>query len=144
MGLDDCLRRMLPKKRPELRMKIFREWRRVNLRATFNREPTDQEIKKEIKVFRERKFNDPNFIFHFAESFKDFVPDFHKDNRVKKAQKAAKQRWSKKSEENWDCAFDKPPGSVGVPPAGFSSKTPAGRRRSGIKRANSLVRLASA
>jgi hypothetical protein len=99
IGLDEWLRRLLPKKRPEDRMKIFREWRRVNLRAKFKREPTDQEVEEEIKSIRERKFGPSNYVFGFGDSLMDFVPVFHKENRRKKAQTAANKRWSKKSEK---------------------------------------------
>jgi hypothetical protein len=99
LGLDDWLRRMLPKKRPEDRMKIFREWRRLNLRAKFKREPTDQEVEEEIKLIRERKFDPSNYVFGFGDSLMDYVPEFHKQNRIKRAQIAAAKRWSKKSEK---------------------------------------------
>jgi len=99
IGLDEWLRRILPKKRPEDRMKIFREWRRLNLRAKFNREPTDQEIEEEIKMFRERKFDPSNYVFGFWDSLTDFVPVYHKENRRKRAQFAADKRWSKENRE---------------------------------------------
>ena len=96
IGLDEWLCRILPKKRPEDRMKIFREWRRVNLRAKFKREPTDQELEEEIKLIREQKFGPGNYTFGYADSLSDFVPEFHKQNRIKRAQNAATERWSKK------------------------------------------------
>jgi hypothetical protein len=93
MGLDEWLRRVLRDKRPEDRMKIFREWRRVSLRTKFKREPTDSEIESEIKLFREH--DALTYPFGFADSLSDFVPDFHKQNRIKRSQKAAAGRWSK-------------------------------------------------
>ena len=80
-------------------MKIFREWRRVNLRAILKLEPTDQEVDAEIKFFRECKFDTSNYVFGFWDSLTDFVPVYHKENRRKKAQIAAAKRWSKKSEK---------------------------------------------
>ena len=81
-------------------MKIFREWRRVNLRATFKREPTDLEVVEEIKLFRLPNFDGANCPFGFWDSLVDFVPLYHKENRRKKAQIAAAKRWSKKSEKS--------------------------------------------
>jgi hypothetical protein len=97
MGLDDWLRRMLPEKRPEDRMKIFREWRRLNLRTTLKREPSDQEIADEIEIIR--GLDAFNYPFGFGDSLRDFVPEFHKQNRINRAQAAANKRWSKKSEK---------------------------------------------
>jgi hypothetical protein len=99
IGLDEWLRRMLPEKRPEDRMKIFREWRRLNLRATLKHEPTDQEVEEEIKLVRERKFGPANYVFGYGDSLRDFVPIFHKENRRKKAQSAAVISWSKENRE---------------------------------------------
>ena len=99
IGLEECLRRLLPKTRPEDRMKIFREWRRVNLRATFKREPTDREVVEEIKLFREPNFDAANCPFGFWDSLTDFVPVYHKENRIKRARTAATKRWSKKSDK---------------------------------------------
>jgi DNA-directed RNA polymerase specialized sigma subunit len=98
--LDALLRVALRPKRTEDRMKIFREWRRTELRAELKREPTDQEVAAEIQLIRDRKFHTANQIFHFSESIKDFVPGFEKENRRKKAQIAAKAKWSKKSEKS--------------------------------------------
>ena len=80
-------------------MKIFREWRRAILRAVLKREPTDQETETQIKLFRGPDFDAANCPFGFWEMMKDFVPDFHKENRRKKAQIAAEKRWSKEKPE---------------------------------------------
>jgi hypothetical protein len=97
VGLDVSLRRVLRMmKRPEDRMKCFREWRRVYLSTKFKREPTDQEVEDEIKLFRDPSFDGANCRFGFWDSLADFVPDFHRDNRRKRAQIAAAARWSKK------------------------------------------------
>ncbi len=97
IGLDVALRFILKKKRPEDRMKIFREWRRKYLMAKFKREPTEQEVEDEIKLIREH--DAANFPFGFADSLKDFVPEFHKQNRIKRARTAANGRWSKESDK---------------------------------------------
>jgi len=99
IGLEVGLRLVLRKKRPEDRMKIFREWRRTILRATLKREPTDQEMETQIKLFREPNFNAANCPFGFWDALSDFVPIFQKENRTKKAKIAAAKRWSKKSEK---------------------------------------------
>lgn len=98
--LEVALRLALPKKRPEDRMKIFREWRRSYLTATLKREPTDQELEDEIKLFRGLDFNAANLHPFFWEVLKDFVPVFHKENSSKKAHIAAATRWSRKSGKN--------------------------------------------
>lgn len=100
IGLEVALRLVLRKKRPEDRMKIFREWRRTILRAELKREPTDEDMEAQIKLFREPNFDAANCRPGFWDMLKDFVPVFHKENRRKKAQIAASTRWSKKSEEN--------------------------------------------
>ena len=97
IGLDVSLRRVLRMiNRPEDRMKCFREWRRAYLRAKFKREPTDQEVEDEIKLFREPGFDGANCRFGFWDSLADFVPEFHKQNLSKRGQTAANKRWSKK------------------------------------------------
>lgn len=95
VGLEVALRMVLRKKRPEDRMKIFREWRRTVLRATLKREPTDREMEAQIKLFRKPEFDAANCRFGFWDELKDFVPAFHKENRTRKAQLAASKRWSK-------------------------------------------------
>ena len=100
IGLEVALRMVLGKKRPEDRMKIFREWRRTILRAKLKREPTEEEVETELKLFREPDFDAANRPFPFWDSLKDFVPVFHQNNRTKKAQHAAITKWSKKSEKN--------------------------------------------
>jgi hypothetical protein len=97
VGLADFLRIVLPEKRPELRRKIFREWRRKILAAEFKREPTDQEVDAEIKGFHEGKYSAAFIRFGFADSLKDFVPAFHQENRRKKARLAASARWAKEN-----------------------------------------------
>lgn len=97
--LEVALRYTLRKKRPEDRMKIFREWRRTILRAELKREPTDQEIEAQIKLFREPDFDAANTPDGFWDCLHDFVRVFHQENRRKKAQIAAVKRWSKKSEK---------------------------------------------
>jgi hypothetical protein len=103
LTLEEWLRIILRKKRPEDRMKIFREWCRFILRVRFNREPTDPEIQEEFKLIRERKFEDPNYTWSLGDSLKEFVPVFHKENSRKKAQSAAAIRWSKQNREK--CAM---------------------------------------
>lgn len=99
VGLDEALRKFLPNKKLEDRMKIFREWRRVNLRVKSQREPTDQEIVEEIKLFRKPDFDAANLNPIFWNRLKDFVPVYHKENRIIKARNAANKRWSKKNEK---------------------------------------------
>jgi hypothetical protein len=97
IGLDEWLRCVLPKRRPEDRMKIFREWRRNFLTTSLKRPPTGQELESEIALIRGIKFDEGNRIHDWAYSLKDFLPDLAKANRRKRAQIAAEKRWSKKS-----------------------------------------------
>jgi hypothetical protein len=97
MGLDEWLRRVLREKRPEDRMKIFREWRRVYLRAKLKQEPTEPEVEAEIRLIQEQ--DALTYPFGFADLLSDFVPVYHQENRRKKAQIAAAKRWSKKNEK---------------------------------------------
>ena len=99
IGLDVALRFYLPQKRPEHRRKIFRAWRVTILRATLKREPTDQEIEAQIKLFREPDFDAANCPFGFWDLLKEFVPVYQKENRRKKAQYAANIGWSKENRE---------------------------------------------
>ena len=100
VGLEVALRKVLGKKRPEDRMKIFREWRRTVLRARLKREPTDEEVEAEIKICRRPNFDAANCPLGFWDALSDFVPVFHKENRTRKAQAAAIKMWSKKSKKN--------------------------------------------
>ena len=97
VGLDAALRHILSKKRPEDRMKIFREWRRTILRAELKREPTDQETEAQIKLFREPDFDAADCAFGFWDLLNDYVPIFHAENRRKRARIAADIRWSKEN-----------------------------------------------
>ena len=94
VGLDEFLRRLFPKKRPELRQKIFREWRRTILTAEYKRAATDQEVDAELKLFREGKLSAAFYKFGFADSLNDYVPVYLQEIRVKKASNAATARWS--------------------------------------------------
>jgi hypothetical protein len=100
IGLDEWLRRVLPKTRPEVRMKIFRELRRSILRADLKRPPTEQELVSDIALIRATKFEQGNRIYEWAYCLRDFVPEFHKQNRIARAKVAAVSRWSKKSEKS--------------------------------------------
>jgi len=98
--LEVALRHILLKKRPEDRMKIFREWRRTIMWGELKREPTSEEMEAQIKLFRGPDFDAANLHPFFWDGLKDFVPVFHQENRSKKAKIAAQKRWSKKSEKN--------------------------------------------
>jgi len=93
MSLDEWLRRVLREKRPENRMKIFREWRRLYLRTKLKREPAEQEVEDEIKWVREH--DALSYPFGFADSLREFVSVYHQENRRKRAQSAAVARWAK-------------------------------------------------
>ena len=67
--------------------------------TTLKREPTDQEIEAQIKLFREPNFDATNCPFGFWDSLKEFVPVYQKENRIKKAQSAAVIRWSKENRD---------------------------------------------
>jgi hypothetical protein len=98
--LDEWLRHVLSKKRLEDRMKIFREWRRMNLALDLKRPPTDHELESDIAQIRETKFENGNRIYEWGYALNDFVPIFAQENRRKKAQAAAAKRWSTKNKKN--------------------------------------------
>jgi len=95
IGLDTALLKTLPEKRPEHRRKIFRAWRVLSLGANLKREPTEEEIEAQMKLFQGPDFDAANLHPFFWDSLKDFVPVYEKENRRKKAQSAAVIRWSK-------------------------------------------------
>jgi len=97
IGFYEWLRIALHEKRPENRMKIFREWRRGQLQGKLGRAPTDDEIFEEIKKWQETEFYDSTMIYVWMDSLRCFAPYFHRTNRSEKARKNAQKRWSKKS-----------------------------------------------
>ena len=100
MHLDTWLRLALPKKRPEDRMKILREWRRFSLEKKLNREPTDQELKDEVKQWQEHEFFDSHNSYNLMYSIREFLPIFHKENLSKRAKAMAAGRWTKKIDKS--------------------------------------------
>ena len=97
INLDAWLRVVLRGKRPEDRFKIFREWRRSYLRQTLNREPTDSEFENGVDKWKKHEFWLSYVEMRWIDNIRlDFLPQFHKENRVKRARIAADKRWTKK------------------------------------------------
>jgi len=100
---------MLPQKRPEDRMRFFREFVIANLRTRNGVkyvdgkptdkfvEPTDQDISESLTLWKSREWESIQ-ADHFIESF--FAPWFHRYTRQlrkKRAESAAAGRWCKKN-----------------------------------------------
>lgn len=95
--LDDWLRLALPDKRIEHRWKIFREWRRLFLQQNLKREPTDNELEREIKKWRSIEFYHSNVSANWMYTLRhDFLPEYRKAKRIQRASIAAKASWSPK------------------------------------------------
>lgn len=97
IGLQEVLRIAMPKKRPEDRMKIFREWARSNLTTKLWREPTDEEFKIEFNLWCKKPFTEMFHIQDVAGFLREFVPRFAAANRKKRAKTAAIAKWKKKN-----------------------------------------------
>ena len=100
VGLDEMLRWALPKKRPEDRRRIFKEWSKANLAMKLWKRPTDEEAQAEYELWCNKKFSNMEHIIDTANFVKDFAPKFSANNRMERAQKAAKIRWSKKTKKS--------------------------------------------
>jgi len=95
VNLETVLRIVLPRKRPEDRMKIFREFAKVNLWARLGRQPSEEEFHREFEEWCKKQFY--SGIDWLSDSLKEFVPKYSAENRKKRAQIAAAKRWSEKS-----------------------------------------------
>ena len=105
INLETVLRVALPRKRLEDRMKIFREWARVNLWVKLGRQPTDEEFHTDLEQWCQKQFNNIMQIDILAMHLMEFVPRFSAENRKKRAQIAAQKRWSKKNKKPLDRIF---------------------------------------
>ena len=94
---NEWLRAALNKKRPEDRMKIFREWRRGQLLGKLGRKPTEQELFDDIKIWQEKEFNGGNFDYVLMDNLRYFAPFYYREARSEKARRNANKRWLKKS-----------------------------------------------
>jgi len=96
--LDEFLRLVLLKKRPENRLKIYREHLRTDLAQDGNTviHRTENEVIALIKEKRIRKFNEQQYECA-AEMLLNFLPRHEAENRKKRAQVAAAKRWSKEN-----------------------------------------------
>jgi|ERR1035437_2594185 hypothetical protein len=97
IGANEMLRIALPKKRPEDRMKIFREWARSNLSVKLGRLPSDEESQADFELWCKKQFNSMFFLNDIAAFLRAFVPHFSAANRKRRAHLAATKRWSKKN-----------------------------------------------
>lgn len=109
---EDFLRLAMPKKRPEDRLKFYREWLRDSLRFSNYMEklrysgkpydespiPTDEEVAKTIAMDRERGFDQ----FWFGNAFtgiQKWLSEYEQRNRIKRAQAGA-EALKKKRQKN--------------------------------------------
>lgn len=94
--LESVLRFILPKKRPEDRMKIYREFVRGSLLGERGRMPTDDEVVACIEVIRKDGFQSMNHVELVAEFMLNWLPRYEAHNRRKRAKAGAAGRWPKK------------------------------------------------
>jgi len=95
--LEQALRLLLPKKRPEDRMRIFREWARVNLATKLWKQPTEEEFDAEWNLWCSKPFDRSEQLDSISGFLKNFIPQFAAVNRKKRAKTAADKRWAKKN-----------------------------------------------
>ncbi len=83
--LQEMLRIILRDKRPEDRMKIFREYQRYYLNANLRRQPSEDELEAEIKKWQDTEIYglNPGFIDNLKF---DFLPKYLKENRSKRGE----------------------------------------------------------
>jgi 16S rRNA C967 or C1407 C5-methylase (RsmB/RsmF family) len=99
--LNEWLRRVLRDKRPEDRWKIFKEWRREHLKINLRRDPTDGELESEIKLWQQYEFYLSTRELVWIDTLRyDFLPKYHKENRIKRARTAAIKSWSAEGRKN--------------------------------------------
>jgi hypothetical protein len=98
--LDVLLRLTFYKKRPEDRWIIFKAFLRKDLATRLSRYPTDQELEDEIASWKEKEFHASTWAMALIDTLRiDFLPEFHKSNREKRARAAAIQSWTKENRE---------------------------------------------
>jgi len=103
VSLDEFLRLIMPKKRPADRMKLYREYLRLSIRANKQFLPTgsvmpyenvpipsDDEVSDLIKMLRARQFNEEQYK-NYAEWFlkTNYLQQVEAENRRKRAQAGA-------------------------------------------------------
>jgi hypothetical protein len=99
IGVSEMLRLALPTKRPEDRMRIFREWSRSNLMVKRGVVPTDEEAQAEFDLWCQKRFDNLYQINDLAAFLNSFTPHFSAVNRKKRAQVAAAKSWSMKNRQ---------------------------------------------
>jgi hypothetical protein len=110
--VDEFLLLTLPEKRPEDRMKLFRDLIRLNIRVgkqysgqggsviPFERIPetTDSELTQTIDRLRQRGYDEDGFKFAF-QSLRQFADFQAKKNRQKRSKAGADAKWKKQPPE---------------------------------------------
>jgi len=94
--LSSVLRFLLPKKRPEDRMKIYREFVRGSLLLSKGIKPTDDEVAASINAIAEKKFQSIDQVNMLGAFLLRFAADYEAYNRKKRARAGALKRWGKK------------------------------------------------
>jgi hypothetical protein len=106
--LDEFLRIVMRKKRPEDRMKVFRESIRASIRLNRCYQPsgnvlsydslpipTDDEVAENIQKIRERQFNEQQFA-DTAQFVWRFMPYYERETRSKRGKSGAAGKWKTK------------------------------------------------
>src|SRR5260370_37781670 len=96
IGLKTMLLWALPKKRPEERMKIFREFIRRNEWVRLGRQPTDNEFEWAWASVGDQ-FSEVGAALYIGE-LRIFAPKLGIERRRIRAQKAAAKRWERKKQ----------------------------------------------
>jgi hypothetical protein len=90
------LRLTFRKKRPEDRWQIFRAWLWKDLTRRLQRVPSDDELIAEITEWRGQQYYATTNLMAWMDTLRmDFLPDYRKANRIKKAKRASEKRWKK-------------------------------------------------
>jgi hypothetical protein len=94
--MAEMLRLVLPKKRPEDRMKYFRSMVRDNLWLKLGREPGGGELADELAIISSKQFDQ-----HSVDFYRNWIlynlPVFEAENLRKRAKAGAAKRWEKKN-----------------------------------------------
>jgi len=86
----------MPQKRPEDRMKIYREFVRANFQYQRGIPPTDDEVATCLDDTKAGLFKSMDYVKTMGEFLLRWLPHYEASNRKKRAQAGAAKRWGKK------------------------------------------------
>jgi hypothetical protein len=94
-NLEKVLCLVMPKKRPEDRMKFLRRLMHDNLWVKCGRKPTDEEVAVDMALIRAKQFDQRTFAFYRGWIL-EYLPRIEADNLRNRAKAGAAARWKKK------------------------------------------------